>query len=580
MDEKKSEFTIVPPVKDKRYDVFNEYGDFIVIRPDDLLLYDLVNDYVMQHAESVVEKVSTNVVNNMIEFVPDHLNKKMPICIKFRDVELQVQYYASVQCFPTNGEPIPYRCIYLYTENENSHLVNFLNFLLEENAKENPGKTKYYNWNWKKSHWCFFAKTPTRTWDTIYIDEEIKKDIISDLDNFQSKETKEFFGKHCIGRKRGYLFHGPPGTGKTSLIKAIAAFTRRSVHSISVSDPNATDFLLKQAFIRARNSVIVLEEVDSIFSNATRENKRESSNVTMSGLLDALDGLGSNSNGCVVVMTTNHIDRLDPALIRPGRVDKTIEVGYMKYAQINQMCKDFLGHCHEQWVVSRCFKAAQLQVSPARLQNFLINNRGKTSPELIESFRDEFMPEPEPNPLDTSTEGSDTESSSTDASNNLGTAWCDLVRKDVSKDTWISRWYSGTEILGGDTQIISHIKKICSHFINPTAIIAVLYQGKMFFDERYPITTGMVKAFVEIFETHPVKTIETLLRRPPDDQLRDYFDFFGEDVIGTNFGTFYNFVREEQLSLGGLYHLSMQHGNSKKENTRTQFEQFKLKQNK
>ena len=120
--------------------------------------------------------------------------------------------------------------------------------------------------------------------------------------------------------RRSYLFYGLPGSGKTSLIQALAGHYDRSVCYVQPTHPDMTDDSLRAAVNNApANSIIVFEDIDALFGKQ-REAKIASSPLTFSGLLNSLDGIG-HPRGQLFILTTNFRDQLDQALIRNGRVD-------------------------------------------------------------------------------------------------------------------------------------------------------------------------------------------------------------------------------------------------------------------
>merc|ERR1712113_777885 len=130
--------------------------------------------------------------------------------------------------------------------------------------------------------------------------------------------------KHGIPYKRSYLFYGVPGSGKSSLIQALAAKYDRNLAFLQPTHPKMTDEAFKTCIQSApANSLIVLEDIDALF-NKDRSKKSADCPLTFSGLLNGLDGVG-NPDGQIFIMTTNYVDRLDSALIRSGRVDLHIE---------------------------------------------------------------------------------------------------------------------------------------------------------------------------------------------------------------------------------------------------------------
>lgn len=144
--------------------------------------------------------------------------------------------------------------------------------------------------------------------------------ILNDVANFVKPETKKWYISHGLQHRRAYLFAGPPGTGKTSTIRAIASKFRLNCCFLSMTNASFSNQILGDALSQIpANAMIVLEDVDALF-NEDRKNEQGAS-LTFSGLLNALDGLVS-ADGVITVMTTNHIERLDKALIRGGRVDR------------------------------------------------------------------------------------------------------------------------------------------------------------------------------------------------------------------------------------------------------------------
>ncbi|KAJ3337876.1 hypothetical protein HDU93_000376 [Gonapodya sp. JEL0774] len=166
--------------------------------------------------------------------------------------------------------------------------------------------------------WNFFVTRDSRDLDTVYLDSSIKGKMVKGLDFFFSK--KALYDRTGITWKRIHLLHGPPGTGKTSMCVAMASRFDRDIAKLAITgDIKATDIDSLLTGLPG-NSFLLLEDVDALF--AKRSSK---TGVDFSTLINALDGVATAS-GLVVFMTTNHLDKLEPALIRPGRVDFCAEV--------------------------------------------------------------------------------------------------------------------------------------------------------------------------------------------------------------------------------------------------------------
>ncbi|KXS18997.1 P-loop containing nucleoside triphosphate hydrolase protein [Gonapodya prolifera JEL478] len=169
-------------------------------------------------------------------------------------------------------------------------------------------------------YWETLVTRDSRALDTVYLDAAQKERLVKGLEFFFS--NKALYDRTGVTWKRIHLLHGPPGTGKTSVCVAIASHFQRDIARLAITgDLKATDLetLLTNM---PRASFLLLEDVDALFVDR-RESKTK---VDFSTLINALDGIATKK-GFVVFMTTNHLDKLDPALIRPGRVDFCMEVG-------------------------------------------------------------------------------------------------------------------------------------------------------------------------------------------------------------------------------------------------------------
>ncbi|RLN62001.1 hypothetical protein BBP00_00005030, partial [Phytophthora kernoviae] len=234
-----------------------------------------------------------------------------------------------------------------------------------------------------------------KTFDNLFFQE--KETVLQLLDNFTTRSGK--FAIKGFPYKLGLLLHGPPGTGKTSLIKAVAQHTKRHVVTISLGKIKTNQQLLDALFdmqfavqgldspieMSFEDVVFVMEDIDCASSivNTRADDKKDAESkdnssdgdadtkppvqskddklvstmikavlddekkynerndkLNLSGLLNVLDGV-IDCPGRIVIMTTNHPERLDPALVRPGRVNKKLLLSYMGSTQIQQMIEYF-----------------------------------------------------------------------------------------------------------------------------------------------------------------------------------------------------------------------------------------------
>lgn len=162
------------------------------------------------------------------------------------------------------------------------------------------------------------------TWNDLVLSETVVDLIRKDFETFLERES--WFRKRRLPFRRGYLFHGPPGNGKTSVIRAMLNGGKLDGHSIALFCDKTDDYHLERMFqIAASNapSIIVLEDIDRAFPQVPTQ--LAPTKVSLSHLLNCLDGLGTQE-GVIVVATANNPTALDPAILgRPGRFDRIVE---------------------------------------------------------------------------------------------------------------------------------------------------------------------------------------------------------------------------------------------------------------
>uniref|UniRef100_A0A7N0RFT8 AAA+ ATPase domain-containing protein n=1 Tax=Kalanchoe fedtschenkoi TaxID=63787 RepID=A0A7N0RFT8_KALFE len=219
----------------------------------------------------------------------------------------------------------------------------------------------------KKNLWSHVAFQHPSTFDTVAMDSAKKAEIVKDLTAFS--EGREYYERVGKAWKRGYLLHGPPGTGKSTMIAAIANFMKYDIYDLELTAVMDNMELRKLLTETSSKSIIVIEDIDcSIDLTGDRKKKRSSSNsatsaagqflglekagsndqneskVTLSGLLNFIDGLWSACGSeRIIIFTTNHLDRLDPALIRRGRMDLHIEMSYCTFEAFKVLAKNYTG---------------------------------------------------------------------------------------------------------------------------------------------------------------------------------------------------------------------------------------------
>ncbi|KAH7418669.1 P-loop containing nucleoside triphosphate hydrolase protein [Cadophora sp. MPI-SDFR-AT-0126] len=176
---------------------------------------------------------------------------------------------------------------------------------------------------------------------TVILDEKKKTALVEDIKDFLDPETRAWYSWRGIPYRKGYLLYGPPGTGKSSLCLSIAGACDLDIYIPNIS--GVDDSSLGKLFTELpAHCAVLLEDVDDVDATQSRQRGtvktgqdetgsstkgKSQGMVSLSALLNVLNGVGSQE-GRVLIMTTNHAGHLDPALIRPGRVDMKLELGY------------------------------------------------------------------------------------------------------------------------------------------------------------------------------------------------------------------------------------------------------------
>lgn len=243
-------------------------------------------------------------------------------------------------------------------------------------------KTKVYK---MEDSWMYIKDQQKRSLDSVFLEKSKRYLLLNNLSKFINSE--QWYINNGIPYQLGILLYGAPGTGKTSLIKAIAGYLNYPIYYLS---PQNLEKIESAMSTISDKSILVIEDIDSNFLTHSRTNENKSqdnsiinklASISLSEVLNSLDGMFS-AHGRILIATTNHIENLDTALIRPGRIDLKIEIGYVN----KEILKEFIDHFFPENTIDINKVNIKMKVSIAMLQNMVL--QGNDENQIIEFIKE------------------------------------------------------------------------------------------------------------------------------------------------------------------------------------------------
>ncbi|MBA0652491.1 hypothetical protein Goklo_019750 [Gossypium klotzschianum] len=343
---------------------FNEFTGERLMRSE---AYSAIESYLSSTSSSQAKRLKADIVKNnrsLVLSMDDHEE----VADEFQGVKLwwasgkHVGKTQSFAFYPVTDEKRFYKLTF-HKKHRELIIGPYLKHVLKEGKaiKVRNRQRKLYTNN--GPNWSHVVFEHPATFQTLAMEQDKKEEIMEDLVTFSQAE--EFYSR--IGRawKRGYLLYGPPGTGKSTMIAAMANLLGYDIYDLELTAVKDNTELRKLLIETSSKSIIVIEDIDcSLDLTGQRRPKKEkkdeaeemkqhpmhkaskeeakSSQVTLSGLLNFIDGLWSACGGeRLIVFTTNFVEKLDPALIRKGRMDKHIELSYCGFEAFKVLAKNY-----------------------------------------------------------------------------------------------------------------------------------------------------------------------------------------------------------------------------------------------
>lgn len=314
---------------------------------------------------------NTDTCNKETISIQKHKDIERPVICLPSDVEgsvwfsgFEVKYVTSRDAIEIHHERTIKRARYTVTMNikvpEDLDVSDFWERLVDESQKQLNAERLAQAWVQRfyrniDGKWTNKPNLYPRKIDTIFLRSGVMEDLKKDLSLFA--KSKEWYLNKGENYARGYLFSGKPGTGKSSTIRGMATYLNRSIHYVNLGSIKSDDNLFQMLeSIEYSSTIIVFEDIDcsskatlsrsnvvDIIEDEDKQNKEEkdkstNTSLTLSGILSVLD---EKACGRIIVMTTNHIEKLDAALIRERRIDYHINFDLCDVDQIERIYESY-----------------------------------------------------------------------------------------------------------------------------------------------------------------------------------------------------------------------------------------------
>ncbi|KAJ9537731.1 hypothetical protein OSB04_030464 [Centaurea solstitialis] len=335
--------------------------------------YAYIQRYLSTHSSKSIKKFKANVGKDC-ESVVLSIDDYQEVTDEFNGVK--VWWTSGKTTLHSNNDDLEKRYYKLTCKRRHRDFVTkvYMQHVLDEGKaiRVRTRQRKLYtnnkseNWyGYQRTMWSHVVFEHPSTFDTLAMDPKKKKEILNDLITFS--RSKDYYKKEGKSWKRGYLINGPPGTGKSSMIAAMANFLEYDIYNLELAFVKDNTELRKLLINTSSKSIIVIEDIDCLFdlmgqrkekkegskeeekdpiatkAKAEKDRDKKGSEGTLSGLLNFIDELWSTCGSeRLIVLTTNYVENLGLSLTRKGRMDMHIEMSYCCYETFKVLAKNYL----------------------------------------------------------------------------------------------------------------------------------------------------------------------------------------------------------------------------------------------
>ena len=238
----------------------------------------------------------------------------------------------------------------------------------KDNKKAKSIDEKLILWSYSDGYWENVKRVCCRDINTVILNEDVKEDVTKSINQYNNEDYKSKLKSLGICNKMNLILSGLPGTGKSSLMFAIATLLKKDIATLDFNSKDLSDHKFIKALNRIPDDCIfALEDVDALY---VHRDKSRDNTVSFSCILNFLDGVYSKDD-LVTIITTNHLEVLDKAIIRPMRIDKIIHFTYCSKYQYKTIFDKFFGDKED--LMKNIYKIIKnKKFTTSMLQNWLI----------------------------------------------------------------------------------------------------------------------------------------------------------------------------------------------------------------